>query len=171
MRVIIAAAIASVGAFSSCQTTPRGLPAKFYSYWQSESEGTGLEGTSTDYYVQLFSHRGPKGQFHNAGDRDFYHACLGDVAALRRFLHSPDRGGIAAIGERWDATMAILVLKYGDNKLAEVLRSEKQDVKESLGVVIERQLKPEDRVLYPKTRALYSMAFKANQAKRRLHQG
>ena len=159
MRLLIAVVVANTVVLSSCQATPNGLPAKFYSYWQRGSEGTGLEGTSTDYYVQLFSRRGPQRQFHDALDRDFYYACLGDVAAFRRFLHSPHRGGIAAIGEGWDATMAILVLKYGDNRLAEVLRSEKQDVRESVGVVIERQLKPEDRALYPKTRALYRYRF------------
>jgi hypothetical protein len=164
MNAQAAAILASALILSSCQATPTGLPPKFYLYWTRGSEGTGLEGTSTEYYVQLFSWRGPRGQFHSALDRDFYYACVGDVGALRRFLHSPDRGGIAAVGEGWDATMAILVLKYGDERLSEVLRSEKHDVRESVGVVIERQLKPEDVALYPKTRALYKYRFRPNQA-------
>ncbi len=144
---------------TSCAITPRGLPTKFYSYWERGVEGTGLMGTSTSYYVDLFSKRGPRGEFLKPPDKDFYYACLGDVAAFRRFLHSEDRGGIAAIGEGWDASMAVLVLKYGDGKLAQTLRGEKQDVKESVAVVIERLLKPDDRALYPKTRALYKYRF------------
>jgi hypothetical protein len=60
--------------------------------------------------------------------------------------------------------MAVLVLKYGDEKLAEALRTEKQDVRDSVGVVIERLLKPEDRTLYPKTRSLYKYRYRPKQA-------
>src|SRR5436309_14640020 len=92
MRPFVAAAFVAV--LASCQTTPRELPPKFYTYWQPGSEGTGLEGTSTSYYVELFSRRGPREQFNDALDRDFYYACLGDTRAFRRFLHSKERGGI-----------------------------------------------------------------------------
>jgi hypothetical protein len=112
-------------------------------------------GTPTKYYVELFSKRGPRGEFYPPPDRDFYEACLGDLAALRRFLHSEDRHGMGASGEGWDADMVVLILKYGDDKLADVLRSEKKDVRESVGVALETQLKPEDRALYLKTRSLY----------------
>ncbi|MFZ0917388.1 MAG: hypothetical protein WAN04_10880 [Candidatus Udaeobacter sp.] len=131
-----------------------GLPSQFYSYWQYD--GVGPMGAPTEYYIELFAKRGPSGNFYRSPDKDFYYACLGDVTAFRRFLHSEDRNGMGAPGEGWDADMVILILKYGDDRLADVLRSEKKAVRESVGIVLETQLKPEDRAVYPKTRSLYT---------------
>jgi hypothetical protein len=137
-----------------CAPIPPGLPPKFYSYWQRD--GVGPMGTPAQYYVELFAKRGPRGNFYPPPDKDFYYACLGDVDAFRGFLHSEDRNGTGAPGEGWDADMVILILKYGDERLANLLRSEKKAVRESVGIVPETHLKPEDRALYPKTRSLYS---------------
>jgi hypothetical protein len=151
-RVVLFVAAALV---SGCASTPRALPPKFFSYWQREPDGVGPMGTPTNYYIELFVTRGPRGDFYRPPDKDFYYACLGDVGAFRRFLRSEDREGMGAFGEGWDADMVVLILKYGDDKLAEVLHSEKKAVREAVGVALETQLKPEDRARYPKTRSLY----------------
>jgi hypothetical protein len=149
---------------AGCAAVPRGLPSKFYSYWRPGSDSTGLNGTSTSYFVELFSKRGPHGEFHESSEKDFYHACLGDISAFHGFLRSNERGGIGAIGEGWDVEMAILILKYGDDKLYGALRTEKAEFRESVGVALEAYLKPEDRALYPKTRTLYRYRYRPNQA-------
>lgn len=88
-----------------------------------------------------------------------YYACHGDVAALRRFLHSRDRENAGAFSEGWDADMVILILKYGDDSLAGVLRTEDTQTSEAVGVALETQLKPEDLLLYPQTRKLYRYRY------------
>lgn len=149
---------------AECASVPPGLPSQFYSYWRPGRESTGLNGTSTDYFVQLFSKRGPHGDFHDSSEKNFYQACLGDISAFHRFLRSKDRGGIGAIGEGWDVDMAVVILKYGDERLYDALRTEKSDLKESVGVALEAYLKPGDRELYPKTRTLYRYRHRPNQA-------
>ena len=148
--------IVTTALVSGCASTPPALPPKFFSYWQRERDGVGPMGTPTQYYLDLFGRRGPQRDFYPPSDKAFYDACLGDVAAFRRFLRSEDRNGMGASGEGWDADMVVLILKYGDDKLAEVLHFEKKAVRESVGVALETQLKPEDRTLYPKTRRLYT---------------
>jgi hypothetical protein len=142
-----------------CASTPSNLPPSFLSYWQRGNNGVGVAGVPTSYYVKLFSERGLCGDLHPGSEKDFYHACLGDPVAFHRFLHSPDGSVLGAPGEWWTADMVVLILRYGDAGLYGLLLKEKQPARESVGIVLESQLKKEDIARYRKTRTLYKYRF------------
>jgi|tagenome__1003787_1003787.scaffolds.fasta_scaffold20948657_2 hypothetical protein len=149
-RLVIAAVFTLVG----CASSPSVPSPRFYEYWQSAPDGVGTMGVPTNYYTKLFTTRGPRRQFFNDTEKDFYDAARGDAPALHRFFASSDRDADGAPGQGWSADMVVLTLIYGDQGLYVALRDQPQSVREEVGATIE-QLMPRDRDTFRQTRTLY----------------
>jgi hypothetical protein len=70
-------------------------------------------------------------------DHKLYFGFHGDVTALNQFVHDPDRSGEGEFGESWVYDCVVLLLRLGDDRFAELLRSEDRDTREAVGVAID----------------------------------
>jgi hypothetical protein len=158
--------ITAIVALSACASESNIPTSRFYEYWQRTPDGAGCMGIPTKYYRELFGSRGPKGEFYDSTDKDFYYAALGDVSALHRFFHSPYRDENDSAGEAWVADMVVLALIYHDEGLHFALVKEPTSVREAVGGVIEQGLFDKDKALFQKTRTLYKFRKqRADQAR------
>ena len=164
--LVALSSLIAVAILTGCATAPSGLPARFYSYWQPTSDGTGVMGIPTRYYRELFMSRGPAGKFFDDTERHFYYAASGDRAALHDFMHSPLRDQDGSGGEGWVGDMVVLALAYGDDRLAPALSAEDAKTKAEVCTVVRVMLFPGDRAAFQKTLSLCG-TNRPNQAMQR----
>lgn len=123
----------------------------FYDYWQRSPDGVGLMGIPTQSYREIFA-ADPHTLMGQT--RDFRDAAFGDVAALHRFWHSPDRDDNGEYGEAWVADAVLLALVYRDEGTYQALRDEPDAIREAVGTAIEEEM-PKERDSFARTRTLY----------------
>lgn len=112
--------------------------------------GLGREG-----YIDRLLNRGPKGQFYDDNDRNFYLAYTGDKTAFKRFLASKDRNIAGEPSEGWISDVVVLILSYNDSALHDFLVGIDPKTRNYVCYIMVIQLLPEDLKQYPKTQALY----------------
>ncbi len=116
-------------------------------------------GLGSEWYVDILLNRGPKGQFSDDYERDFYQAYKGDEAALKRFLASENRDIAGEPSEGWIADVVVLVLSYDDTTLHDFLMGDDSKTRRYVCYIMAVQLHAEDLQRYPKTQTLYPEAF------------
>jgi hypothetical protein len=130
---------------------------------------------SHDSFTPLYNHYFPKqGKSSQSGMRGVYDRYLfspnpvlgrpayvshhrafhGDTAAAHEFLHALVRDEAGEYGERWAFDCFLLLLRLGDDRFAEILRTEDPKTRELVGTTIETFLDTSKHD-FPATRALY----------------
>jgi hypothetical protein len=130
-------------------------------YFPKHGQGAASSVYRRNFDETLFGPPPPK--FAYVRERQLYYAFRGDPTAFRAFVRNADRDINGAQGEEWDYECLLLLLRLGDSRFSELLRSEEKATREAVGIGLEPFINWQKHH-FPKTRALYSYRYARPQA-------
>ena len=122
---------------------------KLYRYYFSQEQ--------RQIYDKILFNSVPPSQY-GPEARKHYLAFHGDSSAFHEFVHDRNRNASGEGGLVWVHDCVILLLRFGDDRFAQLLAREDRATREIVGWAIDSQINW-NKHHFPKTRALYSYRY------------